>query len=196
MVRTRSADWWGARTRCGSTTSSRATSQEWFDDAPDESSATPVDVALGETVSGIDAQLAVQGSISGTVTGPDGSPVAGVLVSAIGLAFRTAVTSADGSYQIHGLVAGSYTVQFDDFEGRYLTEYHDDTYFEGSATLVVVGESEAVMGIDAQLSAGGSMSGTVADADGNPVEGISVSVSARWSGAPGLCQMARTSSPN
>ena len=150
---------------------------EWFDDASDEASAMPVVVAQGEAVSGIDAQLAIAGSISGTVTGPDGNPVAGILVSAIGLAFRNAVTSADGSYQINGLVAGSYTVQFDDFEGRYLSEYHDDTYFEGSATLVVVGESEAVVGIDAQLSAGGSISGTLTDTDGNPVEGITVSVS-------------------
>ena len=84
---------------------------------------------------------------------------------------------ADGSYQIRGLAAGSYEVKFEDPADRYLTEWYDNTYFYVSRTLVVVGDDEAVVGIDAQLSEGGSISGTVTDANGDPVEGIEVSTS-------------------
>ena len=125
---------------------------------------------------GIDAQLAIGGSISGTLTDANGDPVGAVDVTVDGPMFRFAVTSPDGSYHINGLSAGSYTVQFDDVEDRYLTEWYDNTYFVESATPVAVADGEAVVGIDAQLSAGGSISGTVTDANGDPVVGGTIEV--------------------
>lgn len=40
-------------------------------------------------------------------------------------------TQADGTYQLHGLAAGSYRIGFDDFNGRYAT-----TYYNAKATLL------------------------------------------------------------
>ena len=45
--------------------------------------------------------------------------------------FGFAVRQRDGSYHINGLSAGSYTVQFDDVEDRYLTEWYDNAYCRG-----------------------------------------------------------------
>ena len=156
---------------------------EWFDDALDQASATPVVVGGGQAVPGIDAQLAVGGSISGTVTDANGDPVVAVSVTVEGMVVDgswsggSAETLADGSYQIRGLAAGSYEVRFGDPADRYLTEWYDNAYFYESRTLVVVGDGKAVVGIDAQLSEGGSISGTVIDVNGDPVEGIEVSTS-------------------
>ncbi len=145
---------------------------EWFDDATDEASATPVAVAQGATVSGIDAQLALGGSISGTVTDQAGDPIADVFVGLGEPDFKGTYTGADGSYQITGLAAGSYTVRFADMQDRYATEWFDDATDEASATPVAVAQGATVSGIDAQLALGGSISGTVTDQAGDPIANV------------------------
>ena len=55
---------------------------EYYNDVREFSSATPVTVAAGATVSSINAQLARVGTISGKVTAPGGAAIAGVSVSA------------------------------------------------------------------------------------------------------------------
>ena len=70
-------------------------------------------------MSNIDAQLALGGSITGTVTDPNGQPIANINVSANSTTFGPggiATTDATGSYTIGGLAPGAYTVQFSDFQ--------------------------------------------------------------------------------
>ena len=84
-------------------------------------------------------------------------------------------TTSDGSYLITVLFPGSYSVTFRDVDDRgYAPEWYDDANNEGSATAVEVGAGEAVVGIDAQLAEGGSISGRVTDESGDPLAGITV----------------------
>ncbi len=150
---------------------------EWYDDKPTFDEATPVSVTVGAVTPGVDAELAVGGSISGTVTGPDG-PVAGAPVSVSGPGYGSAHTDGDGNYHVVGLAAGSYTVYFgspylgDDTD--LMPEYYDDATNWEDATPVTVALGAETSGIDAALIRGGSISGTVTGPDG-AVVGASVS---------------------
>ena len=91
----------------------------------------------------------------------------------------------------------SYTVQFEEVQnGGYLSEWFDDALDQASATPVVVGDGQAVSGIDAQLDIGGSISGTVTDANGDPVMAVQVIVDGPSSGSasPRRWRTARTRS--
>ena len=157
-------------------------SGEWWNDKPDQYSADTFTVAGGETVSGLLAELGLGGTITGVVTGAEDAPLQGVSVSAMGAGnWRSAVTDADGRYELTGLAAGDYTISFqpDSFEpgsaSGYLREYWDDASNQFDADPVTVGAGAVVTGIDAQLALGGTISGMVA-ADGEPLEGVRVSV--------------------
>lgn len=158
-------------------------SGEWWNDKPDQHSADTFSVVGGETVSGLLAELAVGGSISGVVTGADDLPLKGIMVSATGSRkWASAFTDAEGRYELTGLAADDYTISFqpDAFDpgavSGYIREYWDDQRNQFEANSVTVGAGAAVAGIDAQLSRGGTISGIVA-ANGVPVEGVRVSVS-------------------
>ncbi|MBM7830062.1 protocatechuate 3,4-dioxygenase beta subunit [Agromyces cerinus] len=171
---------------------------EWWDDKPDEWSADQFEVVDGATLSGIDAQLATGdvspegGTVSGVVTGSDAQPLAGVGVSAMSADWNnwsSAVTDADGRYEITGLAVGDYTISFqpDAFDpsvvSGFLAEYWADKRLSYEADLVTVGPDEAVAGIDAQLERGGTITGVVA-ADGGPIAGVEVSaVGSGWGSA-------------
>lgn len=160
-----------------------AYSGEWWNDKPDQNSADTFSVVGGETASGLLAELAVGGSITGVVTGSENLPLRGIMVSATGSGkWASAFTDAEGRYELTGLAADDYTISFqpDAFDpgavSGYIREYWDDKQNQFEANSVTVGAGEAVTGIDAQLARGGTISGIVA-ASGVPVEGVRVSVS-------------------
>ncbi len=115
------------------------------------------------------------GRISGTVTGPGGVPVAGVMVDAgqlDGVDWGYAETTSDGSYTIFGLDPGAYEVTFLPSEGIGLV---GATY----PTDVTVMSGVTTSGIDAELTEGGSISGTLT----LPEDMIPIGVVARAIGA-------------
>ena len=124
--------------------------------------------------------LAVDGSIAGTVTDSDGSPLQGISVSLRNWevggwdSAGYAETTADGSYMISGLRADTYSVGFDDYSGAYAKEYYSDVGDFYSATGVVVTAGEARSGIDASLEPAGHITGTVTDSAGVPLNGRQV----------------------
>ena len=65
---------------------------------------------MARPVSGIDAELVTEGTISGRVTGPDGEPVANVSVFAESESGSGGVdtTDADGRYQLYVLLGWHY----------------------------------------------------------------------------------------
>ncbi len=126
---------------------------ELYDDAP-YSSPTEVVVVAGLTTSGIDAELSEGGSISGTVTTPEGISPWDLVVTATngtasGIAWEVGV---DGSYSIDALPAGDYIVTFDFWAPLGLVpELYDDVRMPLAATPVTVVATEDTGGIDATL---------------------------------------------
>jgi len=170
---------------------------EWYNDKPDFAPADPVTVALGVDTPGIDATLALVGSISGTVTdAATGEPLSDICVSIepremapcsctmicpgdIAGAFAFGTTGPNGTYTAAaGLPRGDYIVTFDDCSARgYLSEIYNDKQDRAVADPVAVMSGADTPGIDAALALGGSISGTVTDAaTGAPVQEICIEI--------------------
>jgi hypothetical protein len=117
------------------------------------------------------------GLITGRVTSETGEPLEGVCVSTsepIGTGF--AWTNAQGRYTM-SVSPGRYRVHFADCShGLYFDEWYNDKLDYTSADPVLVLPGVPSGGIDAALRRGGSVSGTVTDEAGHPLEGICVSV--------------------
>jgi hypothetical protein len=94
---------------------------EYYNDAVSLFSATGIYVPDGATASGKDVQLAPGSHITGTVTGPEGTPLAGASVNAyvtdpndsgwLDTGFSTS-TAEDGSYDLGPLPASTYHLEF------------------------------------------------------------------------------------
>jgi len=142
--------------------------------------AEPVKVTAPATVSGIDAQLAVGGGISGTVKAAAGAgALEGVEVCAWTASEEPAgctPTSSTGAYTIIGLAAGEYRVQFiPAFESGYLGQYYNGRATLAEAEAVRVETGKAIPNIDASLAGGGQIAGTVTAASGGEaIEGVEV----------------------
>lgn len=154
---------------------------EYYDDAMNPTSATPVTVTPGQTTAGIDAALAPAAIVRGDVTTTSGAPVAGATVAAYSTtgaggvqAIAQTTTDGDGSYTIAAR-AGTYVVAFTpQTQDNLLTEYYDDSADFAGATPVTVAVGHDAVGIDAQLTAAGSITGMVTGSDGAPVAGAAV----------------------
>ena len=150
-----------------------------FDNSHVGSGPSGVSVTAGSTSSGINAALATGGTIAGTLTDAvSGHAVGGVEVEAIssGGGFSGyEVSASDGTYRIGGLSAGSYTVEFVPYTSAYSTQYYNGVTSLASATSVAVSLGQTTSGINATLSGGGSVSGTVdGGSSANPLSGASV----------------------
>jgi hypothetical protein len=116
------------------------------------------------------------GSISGVVTTEGGDPIEGAWVDACDYAQDqycvSAVTDNSGAYHVTVLPAGGYRVRASGDE--WAAEFYDDTMHHHEADEVLVSEGDETGGIDFALARGGSISGTVYDAAGDPLAGIAV----------------------
>jgi len=135
--------------------------------------ATYFAVTAGNTVTGKDAVLQPGSSISGTVTGPDGSPLAFASVSALlpgGGVITSGATASDGSYTLSGLAAGSTTLQFyPPFADGLLPQWWSGASTLTGAQYFDLPAATQVSGYDATLVSGSSISGTIKDESGNPI---------------------------
>jgi IPT/TIG domain/Carboxypeptidase regulatory-like domain len=166
-------------------------------------SPTPVPSLPGQVTSGIDASMAPGGAISGVVTdaAPANGPLAGVDVSVHvpGLMGpgHTTVTTADGTYRVSGLPAGStYTVCF---SATYrVGQCYDDAPPWAAPTTLSVTAGDVTSGIDAALVLGGVVTGRVTDAADThqPLENIGVQVSTNSEGSEGIPSYDAWTSPD
>ncbi len=180
--------------------------------------ATAVPLTVGSTTSLINASLIAAGAISGTVTDTRSDPLQTAVVqiwttSAAPGVVAVASTASDGTYAVAGLAAGTYNVCF---EGNYATGGSSTTgyveqcyrgvtwdgYSSGpiGATGVTVAAGAIASNIDASLSSGGVVTGTVTDTSSNPLQGVYVEISQRvptpaWSPRPQLRPTGRTRLP-
>lgn len=146
---------------------------EFYDNAAGFSDATPVTVRAGEARTGVDARLEAAATISGTVTDEgSGDGLENACVVALELEkglFAQGRTGADSRYALANLRGGEYLVGFGDCSDpfNHMSELYDDTLLDlplpidQEPTTVPVEEGEQVDGIDAALTEGGSVVGTV-----------------------------------
>jgi expansin (peptidoglycan-binding protein) len=130
---------------------------QYYDHSDHWWAATPVTVAVGETKTGIDADLGVGGRITGTVRLSGGAPVAQVRVcawEATGLSSsgECGLTAADGTYALDRLPSAGYKVEFTPpAESGLMPEFWNDKAGWNEADAVAVSGEATVAGIDAYL---------------------------------------------
>ncbi|WP_454728220.1 MSCRAMM family protein [Cellulosimicrobium protaetiae] len=129
-----------------------------------------VEVPAGSEVpiAGQDFVVQALAGVSGAVTaGAAGVPGAVVTVSGPG-GTLTVPTAADGSYTVEGLAPGEWIVS---------VEVPFGYVADGPTTRTVTVAADDVTGVDFQVRRPGSVGGTVLDAGGTPVAGVTVVVS-------------------
>ena len=149
--------------------------------------ATPdlVSVPGGVITSGIDAALAPAGAISGVVRNRAGHRVANTCVTATDprtQATGFALAGGHGKYNISGIPAGRYRVEFAQCESgfngvssNYASQWYRNRASAASATTVVVTAAHTTPRIDAALTRGGSITGQVVfGPDNRPVSFVCV----------------------
>jgi uncharacterized protein (DUF2141 family) len=142
---------------------------QWYNGQASAGSATPVAVAAGQTVSGIDAVLLQGGSISGKVTDLNGGTgIAGISVQlydgqGMGIpGIWGTMTQADGTYSVKGLTSGTYKVCFFPGSTSYIGGcYNQQALMPWSATPVTVTAPNDTPNINGQLTTGGTITGRV-----------------------------------
>ncbi|MGO9902096.1 MAG: carboxypeptidase regulatory-like domain-containing protein [Solirubrobacteraceae bacterium] len=151
---------------------------------------TAVVLTDGQAATGIDVQLATGTSIRGHVYGGAGTstPVGDMCVSAtddLGPGSTTAVTGPDGAYTLTHLAPGDgYQIEFDPCgsDAAWAPQYYDGASSTQSATLVTPTVANPATGIDGHLPAGAAISGTITDANRNPITSLDVCVDVSSSG--------------
>ena len=134
---------------------------QWYSGQLTQAAAMKVTVTVGHTTGSIDAALQPDGQITGSVSGPTATPLAGACVTAVpvpadGSLPVVAVTGSSG-YTLGDLVPGGYKVRFSAGCGAvgYATQWWDDAASRKAATVVTVGPNQDVPGISATLSKSG-----------------------------------------
>jgi hypothetical protein len=157
--------------------------------------ATPVTVVVGAPTTNINFSLVTGGNISGTISAGS-SPVSGVYVYAydaatgIGSYGSSSVSALDGSYTISGLLPGSYKVRFNGnatYGQQYYNNAGNTAANTNEATWVTVTAGVTTASVNLGLVPGANISGTITRAsDGQPVQGVSVSILDAVTGAGGF----------
>ncbi|MGH2834002.1 MAG: carboxypeptidase regulatory-like domain-containing protein [Solirubrobacteraceae bacterium] len=133
---------------------------------------SPVTVVSGSLTTANGELVEVDGKVSGKVTSA-GAPLKNAFVCAFGSGFGCATTNAGGEYTIEHLPPGSYKVEFSPGEvckvicrpgGDYVFQYYNNQLLVENANVVSVKTGETTTGINADLQAGGHISGKVTNA--------------------------------
>ena len=156
---------------------------EFWNDAIASGWAADIVLGPGETATGKDADLAPAAHITGRVTSDGTTPIANVTVAAGPFDMGTGMyehiawtnTDAEGYYDLSGLPAGTFRVQFWDDKGTYLSECYDDVRDWNQATDITLAAGGERTGIDAVLAPASHITGTVTDGT-DPIPNIRIAV--------------------
>ena len=154
---------------------------QWYGGDYRHSTASAVPATVAASATAIDAHLVTGGSISGTITGATGQPLANVCAQAYLAGAGTPgdvlnvpeeTDDATGAYSVAGLPTGSYTIVFSDC-GR-----GDDVSQTVGPVSVTAGQNTT--GVNVALATGATISGHVYAGDGaaNPLAGSCVAATA------------------
>ena len=149
---------------------------EFFNDSPEWEAAGNLTLGTAQSLGGINASLATGASISGRITGPDGTTGLGrVEISPqrwegnqwTSFSHRVqASTDSLGNYTLFGLPPGNYRLEINDPDNIYITEFYNDSTSVESAEDITVGAGETRGGFNASLAIGGRITGRVTGPDG------------------------------
>jgi Carboxypeptidase regulatory-like domain len=168
-----------------------------YDDQASQATAQPLLITAGHVTRGINAAMLPGATIAGRVTNSAGRPVSGVCLGILPAylgEFGSALfggntsTNASGSYVVTNLAPGDYTVAF--FSGCFgPSNTATLQWFKGQQTQETAGMVDApagiqVTGIDAVISPGGAIAGTVASTTGQAVDFDCVTAINRRTGQP------------
>ena len=148
---------------------------EWYDDRATFASAAVVGASSEAETPGVDASLDQKtwGTVSGHVTDGGGTPISDISVviyDPAGLALWSTKTNAQGDYALSGIPAGSWKLFFNaatNLIANFVSEYYPDVRLIKDAGTVAVAAGEMTSGIDASLSAAGTITGQVNNNAGN-----------------------------
>ncbi len=124
-------------------------------------------------------------TVAGTVVDDGGDPIAGITVTvSSGATTVQAVTGPDGTYTTASLPDGAYNVSFADTDGmapHRPTRYWPAawTAVQSSPLVLSAATSTEVTGIGAELPLAASVSGTITDPQGDPIDGACANAWAR-----------------
>jgi hypothetical protein len=143
--------------------------EQYYSGQTSLATANKVPVTAGSNTEGIDAALLAGGEITGKVTSAaTKAAIAEISVCASTSGedpvYRCTRTNASGEYTISTLTSGEYTVEFSSSPERglnYLTQYYDDESSPSEASKVAVTVGKTTAAIDAELQAGGQITGKV-----------------------------------
>lgn len=151
--------------------------------------ATDINLTDGETRSGVNAQLALRGAVTGHVTDQAGQPIYGMGIfldrteinyegNSSWRSIANTVTDENGDYVAPGLDPGRYRLTFADNRSfpRYVQETYDNMPSVEQATMVTVTTGLTVTGINAALDRTSTMTGAVTNGNGAPLANVLVGV--------------------
>ena len=154
---------------------------QYFNDEPTIGQADAVAVTAGATTANIDATLAGEATVSGTITdATNGNPISYAHVEfqpvnvPVGTGVCDATTDSNGDYTC-SMPGGQYFVHFE--ASSYQDLYYDGSTTEIGATTLTVAADQIVSDLNVQLTMlPTTVDGITADMDGTVVSGISVEV--------------------
>ncbi len=156
---------------------------QYYPDKSSGAAAQPVSLTAGQATSHVDASLATGATISGRVTDAANHALSGVTVWLYTyggnypshLYTNRTTTDANGEWSIVGVASGTYEVQFVDSNTNYASQYYKDVTGQDPPTPLTITAGATTAGIDAALSSGGQISGTVTNGITNqPAANVSV----------------------
>lgn len=157
-----------------------AVEKQWYKDATTAAAASPVVLADGQNLAGINAAMVKGASIAGKVTVPAGIDVSAITVSATSADSeysQPAYTSVfpDGTYRVGGLSAGSYKLKFQGYNNGAITQWYNNAETFADATALGVTRGQDLAGINVTLVKGASVSGKVTAPAGVDLSNMRVS---------------------
>jgi protocatechuate 3,4-dioxygenase beta subunit len=157
--------------------------EQYYNNKPDSSSATPVAVTAPNVVNNIDAALLRGGQIKGLVTGQGsvGLPAVNVTADGAHSGNGSTTTDATGAYTITGLMSDTYKVEFSPSSygasKDYAYQFYNTKSTGTTADPVAVTAPNVTPNINQVLPLGSRITGRVTTADtSSPMQSASISV--------------------
>jgi hypothetical protein len=158
---------------------------QYYPNKSNAAAAQPVAVTAGQSTTNINASLAVGATVSGQVTdAATHAAVSGVTVYVDDLGGESprnvypdyATTDGSGNWTVSGLPSGTYQVSFQpSYSTNYAFQYYNNVVGNDPPTAVTLTAGTTTQNIDAALTMGGEITGTVTNGmTGKPVQGADV----------------------